>query len=74
MKHSFQANLENLREQCACTEDNLNTKRNELEEKTQMIDTMQEKIAEISAELATYKSNTDTSNFLRSHFLLICRK
>lgn len=68
----FQANLENLREQFSCAEDNLNTKRTELEEKTQMIDSMQEKILEITAELATYKSSTDTSKYFIS--LICCLK
>lgn len=55
--------MENLREQYSCAEDNLNSKRAELEEKTELIDSMQEKIVEMTAELATYKNNTDTSKW-----------
>lgn len=56
----FQHELDNLKDRCSCAEDNLESKRAELEEKCQQADALQEKVFELSSELATYK--TDASD------------
>lgn len=49
-----------MNDRCSCAEDNLETKRVESEEKSQQLDALQEKVFELTSELATYK--TDASD------------
>lgn len=45
-----------------CAEENLNTKRDELEEKNEMYETAQERVIELSGELNALRSESDTAS------------
>lgn len=45
-----------------CAEENLNTKRDELEEKNEMYETAQERVMELSGELNALRSESDTAS------------
>lgn len=64
--------LENLKDSYECVQENLKSKIVELEEKTQIIDTMQEKIIELSAELAEYKSGNNDHSMTILKIICIC--
>lgn len=54
----YEIELENVKECLLCTKGNLNNKNDELEEKNQIIDTLQEKMIGLSAELEELKNGT----------------
>lgn len=51
--------LENVKDYLECSQENLRSKNQELDEKNQMIDFLQEKLVELNAELAEYKSGNN---------------
>jgi chromosome segregation ATPase len=62
MKNSEQcATVESLNEKLVCLEQNLDCRKLEIEEKNEVIDSMQEKVLELSVDLASFKRSTDTS-------------
>lgn len=54
----YEIELENVKECLLCTKGNLNSKNEELEEKNQIIDTLQEKMIGLSAELEELKNGS----------------
>lgn len=56
--------LENIRDCFECSQENLRSRNQELDEKNQIIDSLHEKMVELTAELAEYKSgNNEPSTF-----------
>lgn len=63
MMHSEKiAQIDNLSEKISCLEDNLDSRKIEIEEKNDAIEGMQEKFLELTAELASLKSNPDDAS------------
>lgn len=53
-----------MKEQLECLEENLQAKREELEEKTQLLESSQERVMELSSELAMLKSTPEDTSKL----------
>lgn len=53
-----------------CAEENLNTKRDELEEKNNLYEEAQERVIELSGELNALRSESDTASKFRLRSLL----
>lgn len=63
--------LENIKDCFDCSQENLRSKNQELYEKNQIIDSLQERIVELNAELADYKSGNNGPSTFTIDFLPI---
>lgn len=61
----FQKQIEDLADRLMCTEENLETKRNELEEKNELYETVQEELIQLRGELNCIRSESDTASKFR---------
>lgn len=69
----LQKQIEDLIDRLRCAEENLQTKRDELEEKNELCETAQEQVIQLSGELNALRSESDTaSKYYFSQFLKTC--
>lgn len=67
--------LENVKDCLQCSQENLRAKNEELDEKSQIIDSLQEKIVELNVELAEFQSgNNEPSIIINSIYQFCCNK
>lgn len=57
----LQKEIEDLKDRLLCLEENLQSKRDELEEKNEMYETAQERVIELSGELNGLRMESDTA-------------
>ena len=57
----LQTQIEDLTDRLKCAEENLNTKRDELEEKNELYETAQEQVIQLNGELNALRTESDTA-------------